>query len=80
MYGKKSENQETTSSTTSTQSPTESPTEDDSSDETRTEQDPDVKPDLCKNSKIDAITTLADGSVYAFQGISLYYNSIINNK
>ncbi len=30
---------------------------------------PDEKPNLCKDSKIDAITTLEDKSVYVFKGI-----------
>jgi len=29
---------------------------------------PSEVPDLCKDSKFDAITALADGSVYAFKG------------
>lgn len=31
------------------------------------------RPDLCKDSKIDAITTLNDGTIVAFKGIVKYY-------
>ncbi len=34
------------------------------------------RPDLCKDSKIDAITTLDDGTVVAFKGINVKYYAV----
>lgn len=83
MYGTR--NQQTTTTTepslrssTSEITPPPTQTETEEPETSTTEMVPDnsVKPDLCKDSKIDAITTLGDKSVYVFKGIEQEFDCL----